>query len=43
LLSDGGDHSLELTKTALKQSGISQDSVEVAVIRRIESSLEKVA
>lgn len=41
LVVEGGDHSLELSKTALRQSGNTQDGVDTTVIRGIAAFLQK--
>ncbi len=38
---EGGNHSLELTKTALRERGTTQDDIDAAVIRSIEAFLHK--
>jgi fermentation-respiration switch protein FrsA (DUF1100 family) len=40
---EGGDHSLTLTKTALKASGTTQDAVDAAVVDRIADFLKAVS
>jgi predicted alpha/beta-hydrolase family hydrolase len=40
---EGANHSLELTKTMLKASGLTQDAVDASIVRRISDFLEKLA
>jgi predicted alpha/beta-hydrolase family hydrolase len=40
---DGANHSLELTKTMLRASALTQDAVDAAIVRRISDFLEELA